>query len=214
MAKIKLQGHASGSGIITLTAPNTSTDRVISLPDATATIATTTDVAARLPSITDNGNATAITIDSSENITVSGNVTASAGSVLLNADNFLQFSNDSFARLVVNDTEIFRAVSDGRGLSQFTAKVWVNFNGLNTIAIRDSHNVSSLTDNGAGSYSVNFSNNMANTNYCAIVGGRWDSTNGGVYYQYQYVGSCRIQTSNYSGTNADTDTVPFMVFGD
>ena len=56
MAKIKLQGHASGSGIITLTAPNTSTDRVISLPDATATIATTTDVAARLPSIIDGGN--------------------------------------------------------------------------------------------------------------------------------------------------------------
>ena len=68
MAKIKLQGHASGSGIITLTAPNTSTDRVISLPDATATIATTTDVAARLPSITDGGNATAMTIDSSERI--------------------------------------------------------------------------------------------------------------------------------------------------
>ena len=46
MAKIKLQGHASGSGIITLTAPNTSTDRVITLPDATATIATTADVTA------------------------------------------------------------------------------------------------------------------------------------------------------------------------
>ena len=70
MAKIKLQGHASGSGIITLTAPNTSTDRVISLPDATATIATTTDVAARLPSITDGGNATAMTIDSSEKIII------------------------------------------------------------------------------------------------------------------------------------------------
>ena len=68
MAKIKLTGHASGTGIITLTAPNTSTDRTITLPDATATIATTTDVAARLPSITDGGNATAITIDSRENV--------------------------------------------------------------------------------------------------------------------------------------------------
>ena len=68
MAKIKLTGHASGTGILTVTAPNTSTDRTITLPDATATIATTTDVAARLPSITDGGNATAITINSSEQV--------------------------------------------------------------------------------------------------------------------------------------------------
>ena len=68
MAKVKIQGHASGSGVITVTAPNTSTDRTVTLPDATATIATTTDVAARLPSITDNGNATAMTIDSNEGV--------------------------------------------------------------------------------------------------------------------------------------------------
>ena len=46
MAKVKITGHASGSGVITVTAPNTSTDRVITLPDATATIATTADVTA------------------------------------------------------------------------------------------------------------------------------------------------------------------------
>ena len=68
MAKVKITGHASGTGVITVTAPNTSTDRTITLPDATATIATTTDVAARLPSIVDGGNATAMTIDSSENV--------------------------------------------------------------------------------------------------------------------------------------------------
>ena len=41
MAKIKLQGNASGTGVLTVTAPNTSTDRTITLPDATATLATT-----------------------------------------------------------------------------------------------------------------------------------------------------------------------------
>tara|TARA_R110000868_G_scaffold140686_3_gene356581 strand:- start:487 stop:1299 length:813 start_codon:yes stop_codon:yes gene_type:complete len=46
MAKVKITGHASGSGVITVTAPNTSTDRTITLPDATATIATTADVTA------------------------------------------------------------------------------------------------------------------------------------------------------------------------
>ena len=45
MAKVKIQGHASGTGILTVTAPNTSTDRTITLPDATDTLigAATTD---------------------------------------------------------------------------------------------------------------------------------------------------------------------------
>ena len=38
MAKIKLQGNASGTGVITLTAPNTSTDRTVVLPDADVTL--------------------------------------------------------------------------------------------------------------------------------------------------------------------------------
>ena len=62
-------------------------------------------------------------------------------------------------------SERMRITADGRGLSQFTAKAWVNFNGANTVSINDSHNVSSITDNGTGNYSINFSNNMANTNY-------------------------------------------------
>jgi hypothetical protein len=44
-------------------------------------------------------------------------------------------------------------------------KAWVNFNGQGTIAARDSLNNSSLTDNGSGDYSVNFSNSFSNTGY-------------------------------------------------
>ena len=40
MAKVKIQGHASGTGILTVTAPNTSTDRTLTLPDATGTLLT------------------------------------------------------------------------------------------------------------------------------------------------------------------------------
>ncbi len=67
MSKVKIQGNASGTGVLTVTAPNTSTDRTITLPDATGTLATTADVPS---SITDNGDATAITIDSSERVGV------------------------------------------------------------------------------------------------------------------------------------------------
>ena len=45
------------------------------------------------------------------------------------------------------------------------ASAWVNFNGGGTVAIRDSHNVSSVTDNGVGLYTINFAAAMANANY-------------------------------------------------
>ena len=38
MSKIKIQGNASGTGVVTLTAPNTNTDRTITLPDSTGSI--------------------------------------------------------------------------------------------------------------------------------------------------------------------------------
>jgi hypothetical protein len=44
MAKVKIQGHASGTGILTVTAPNTSTDRTITLPDATGTLLTSAGI--------------------------------------------------------------------------------------------------------------------------------------------------------------------------
>jgi hypothetical protein len=47
-------------------------------------------------------------------------------------------------------------------------KAWVNFNGTGTVAIRSSFNVSSITDNAVGNYTVNFTNAFANTNYSVI----------------------------------------------
>ena len=46
-----------------------------------------------------------------------------------------------------------------------TAKAWVNFNGTGTVAIRRAFNVSSITDNGTGLYTVNFTTAMADANY-------------------------------------------------
>jgi len=65
MSKVKIQGNASGTGVLTVTAPNTSTDRTITLPDSTGTLATTADVPA---GITSSADGTAITIDSSERV--------------------------------------------------------------------------------------------------------------------------------------------------
>lgn len=46
-----------------------------------------------------------------------------------------------------------------------SCKAWVNFNGTGTVAIRASFNVSSITDNGVGDYTVNFTTAMQDANY-------------------------------------------------
>ena len=55
------------------------------------------------------------------------------------------------------------------GVEVYTAKAWVNFNGTGTVAIRASGNVSSITDNGTGNYTVNFTNAMPDTNYAFVA---------------------------------------------
>jgi hypothetical protein len=53
----------------------------------------------------------------------------------------------------------------------YGARAWVNFNGTGTVAIRASGNVSSITDNGVGDYTVNFSSAMPDVNYsCQTTG--------------------------------------------
>jgi uncharacterized protein (AIM24 family) len=51
----------------------------------------------------------------------------------------------------------------------YSARAWVNFNGTGTVAIRASGNVSSITDNGTGNYTVNFATAMDDADYAANV---------------------------------------------
>jgi hypothetical protein len=56
---------------------------------------------------------------------------------------------------------------DGNGTQIGTlCRAWVNFNGTGTVAIRASFNVSSITDNGTGDYTINFTTAMPDANYC------------------------------------------------
>jgi hypothetical protein len=50
-------------------------------------------------------------------------------------------------------------------------RAWVNFNGTGVVAIRANFNVSSITDNGTGDYTVNFTNALADTNYSVVSSG-------------------------------------------
>jgi hypothetical protein len=51
----------------------------------------------------------------------------------------------------------------------YAARVWVNFNGTGTVAIRASGNVTSITDNGIGDYTVNFTTALADADYSIVV---------------------------------------------
>jgi hypothetical protein len=57
----------------------------------------------------------------------------------------------------------------GSAGAAYGCRAWVNFDGTGTVAIRASANVTSITDNGTGNYTVNFTTAMPNTNY-AVVG--------------------------------------------
>ena len=64
-------------------------------------------------------------------------------------------------------------IQDSAGTQVGTfCRAWVNFNGTGTVAINASFNVSSITDNGTGDYTVNFTTALPDANYGSVFGGR------------------------------------------
>jgi hypothetical protein len=54
------------------------------------------------------------------------------------------------------------------GTENYKCRAWVNFNGTGTVAIRAAGNVASITDNGTGDYTVNFTTAMPDANYSMV----------------------------------------------
>jgi hypothetical protein len=82
-------------------------------------------------------------------------------------------ANPTFTTPNINSAQ-FATVSGTAPI--YPCRAWVNFNGTSTVAIRASGNVTSITDNGTGDYTVNFTTALADANYSAngtakIVGG-------------------------------------------
>jgi hypothetical protein len=72
-----------------------------------------------------------------------------------------------------NDTSIATTAFVAAAIAALSSdvKAWVNFNGTGTVAINASKNVSSITDNGVGDYTINFTSALANANYGVVFGG-------------------------------------------
>jgi len=82
----------------------------------------------------------------------------------------------------------------------YACRAWVNFNGQGTVAIRSSGNVSSITDNGTGNYTINFTTAMQDANY-SIAGTLREDTSGGVGQTTNRVLGLRRATSTVTTTS-------------
>jgi hypothetical protein len=80
------------------------------------------------------------------------------------------------------DTQVLSLFNASGSAPVFGCRAWVNFNGLNTPAIRSSGNVSSITDNGTGHYTVNFTTALPDTNYCMVSGASHDNNTDGATF--------------------------------
>ena len=110
---------------------------------------------------------------------------------------------------------------DGRGLSQFTAKAWCAWNQTGTIAIRDSHNVSSMSDYGTGEAKINLTNNMATADSYAVssMASKASGAPSGSNSTFTTIGESLPVTGPiigmiYNGSASDRSYASAIIFGD
>lgn len=104
----------------------------------------------------------------------------------------------------------------GSVATAYGCRAWVNFNGTSTVAIRESGNVSSITDNGTGDYTVNFTTAMPDANYSLSGFSSVSSASavtalsGGTGFS-QNTTACEVFVKTTGGF-ADGETVCFTIF--
>jgi len=132
----------------------------------------------------------------------------------------LTSSGDINKHIVVNSTVDGLAIGTG-GINQArVAKAWVRFDGTGTPAIAESYNFSSITDNGTGDFTANFSTSLSSANYSATGGVGMDSVGGNpsppvVFLHTLTASSIKIYTRYAASTPAyyDYDTICLQIFG-
>jgi hypothetical protein len=98
----------------------------------------------------------------------------------------------------------------------YACRAWVNFNGTGTVAIRASGNVSSITDNGTGDYTVNITTAMPDANYAAVISDGRDGTDTttlfGLVKASRTSSAVGVQTFNSGFSNTDCGSVNVSIF--
>ena len=103
---------------------------------------------------------------------------------------------------------------------QSAAKAWLNFNGSGTVAIRDSFNVSGLSDNGTGDYTISYTNSMAGADNYSVTGCAGENTTSmraicqNRNLAAPLAGSVRVQSIRGDGDIQDCSTGYTAIHGD
>ena len=163
-------------------------------------------------------------VSSSYALTASFSLNGGGGGTTLTTGSTYPITS-SWANNVITASYALVAGSGGTAgyLSSQLAKAWVNFNGTGTVAIRDSYNVSSITDNATGDFTINYGTALNNSNYA--ISGITDYNESGLHrvivyrsglsHQYNTLG-VRIQIIGQVGSSDNTQDPTFaslMVLG-
>jgi hypothetical protein len=115
---------------------------------------------------------------------------------------------------VVNDVTLRTELNATGSAPIYAARAWVNFDGTTTVpTIRASGNVSSVTRNGTGDYTVNFATAMPDANYCVdLTSGDIGATNRFQSPSTYATNNVRVFTYNVSNANTDHSFVHVAIF--
>jgi hypothetical protein len=98
----------------------------------------------------------------------------------------------------------------------YMCRAWVNFNGTGTVAIRASGNVTSITDNGTGDYSVNYTTAIVDANYSVSLAAASSALGNNLCIRISgstvSTSSVRLTTASGGGSLADSETLAVSVF--
>jgi hypothetical protein len=164
-----------------------------------------------------NNGTTALTIDTSQRaafvagtaalpaITTTGDTNTG---MFFPAADTIAFAEGGTEQMRLTDTGLLQFNSGyGSVSTAYGCRAWVNFNGTGTVAIRASGNVTSITDNGAGDYTINFTTALADANYSVVGTCLGGSTSGSNYVIF---GGKNANTSNTQTTSAVQITTGFV----
>ena len=128
-------------------------------------------------------------------------------------DYFFRAAPSGTAGNTISWSQTLKIHSDGRGESHFTARAWARISQTGTQSITMSHNCSSVSDNGTGDSSINFTNNIGSTQYCVTTGNaaenEWSERPNPTVTATNYV---RLQNVNHSSTFRDSSRVHCVVY--